>query len=77
MTRDYREFVKERIAEDSEFGHGLYRYCTDLLQSSDAEDRRDGESMLCNYFGADALHAARLEVAGAGASVKTVTNAAG
>ncbi|MYC34443.1 MAG: hypothetical protein F4X64_14865 [Chloroflexi bacterium] len=73
MTRDYREFIKERIAADSDFGNGLYQYCTDLLQSSDVEDRRDGESMLRNYFGADALRAARLE---ADTPVEPASNAA-
>ena len=73
MTRDYREFIKERIAEDSDFGDGLYQYCTDLLQSCDAEDRHDGESMLRNYFGPDALQAAQLE---ADSFVEQASNAA-
>ena len=59
MTRDYRESIKEHIAEDSDFGNGLHQYCIELLQSDDAEDRRDGESMLRNYFDDDALRAAR------------------
>ncbi len=74
MTRDYREFIKERIAEDSDFGDGLYQYCTDLLQSSDAEDRHDGESMLRNYFGADALHAAQKLAAEATKSAATTAD---
>ena len=67
MTRDYRESIKEHIAEDSDFGNGLYQYCIELLQSDDAEDRRDGESMLRNYFDDDALRAAQQAVAAAAA----------
>ena len=65
MARDYREAIKEHIAEDSDFGNGLHQYCIELLQSDDAEDRRDGESMLLNYFGDDALRAAQEEVSAA------------
>ena len=74
MTRDYREFIKEHIAEDSDFGNGLHQYCIELLQSDDAEDRRDGESMLLNYFGPDELLAAQRAVANA--AVAATGNAA-
>lgn len=73
MTRDYRESIKEHIAEDSDFGNGLHQYCIELLQSDDAEDRRDGESMLLNYFGPDELLAAQRAVANA---VATATSSA-
>ena len=75
MTRDYREFIKEHIAEDKDFGDGLHQYCIELLQSDDAEDRRDGESMLRNYFSEDALRAAQQAVA-AGAAATATGNAA-
>ena len=65
MARDYREFIKEHIADDSDFGNGLHQYCIELLQSDDAEDRRDGESMLRNYFSEDALRAAQQATAAA------------
>ena len=74
MARDYREFIKEHIAEDNDFGNGLHQYCLDLLQSSDAEDRRDGESMLLNYFGADALREAQQEAAAPGEPATNVAD---
>ena len=61
MARDFHELVRERMNREPEFAAGLYQDCIDLLQSDDSEDRDTGESMLRNYFGPDALHAARLE----------------
>jgi hypothetical protein len=74
MARDYREFIKEHIAEDNDFGNGLHQYCLDLLQSSDAEDRRDGESMLLNYFGPDALRTAQREASTTGEPAPNAAN---
>lgn len=73
MARDYREFIKERATEDKDFGSGLHQYCLDLLQSSNAEDRRDGESMLLNYFGVDVLREAQQEAATPGEPATSAT----
>ena len=59
MARDFHELVRERMDREAEFAAGLYQDCIELLQSDDAEDRAVGESMLGNYFDADAGRAAR------------------
>ena len=73
MARDFRELIREDIRNNPEFAAGLYRDCINLLQSEDSEDRDTGESMIRNYFGADALHAARLQ---ADTPVEPANNAA-
>ena len=65
MARDFREIIREDIRDNPEFAAGLYQDCIDLLQSDDAEDRAVGESMLGNYFDAEAGRAARQEAAAA------------
>ncbi|MCY3691756.1 MAG: hypothetical protein OXI54_11620 [Chloroflexota bacterium] len=73
MARDFRELIREDIRNNPDFAAGLYQDCIDLLQSDDSEDRDTGESMLRNYFGADALRAARLQ---ADTPVEPASNAA-
>ena len=65
MARDFHELVRERMDREPEFAAGLYQDCIDLLQSNDAEDRVVGNSMLANYFDADAARAARQEATAA------------
>ena len=72
MARDFRELISEDVRNNPDFAAGLYQDCIDLIQSGDSEDRRDGESMLLNYFGPDALRAAR-QLAASAAEPATAT----